>query len=336
MGNELATTNNNLTALFDDAEIRKQIASVLPQELDAKRFMKIAIAAATRTPKLMFCTQESLLKCLMDLSSMGLEPDGRRAHLIPYGKECTLIIDYKGLADLVRRSGEVKTIQCAVVYQNEFDQGRFILEYGSNARLVHQPILIGERGAVIGAYSCVQMANGEESFHWMRKDEIDATRKRSKASGNGPWVSDYNEMAKKTVFRQHTKLLPFSAETREKMEADDKYLFEHSQSSNGTTAAISGSLNDRIKGNLEAAKTIDVPAETTESSEPMVTPEQRAEIEKLVKEIYPDDTEKCLHDVIGKGGWETVTESDAAQYIAQLNGELAQILDAEDQQIAEA
>lgn len=333
MGNELATNNNNLAALFDNMELRKQIASVMPQELDAKRFMKIAIAAATRTPGLMFCTQESLLKCLMDLSSMGLEPDGRRAHLIPYGKTCTLVIDYKGLADLARRSGEVKTIQCAVVYQKELDEKRFVLEYGSNAKLVHQPILVGERGDVIGAYSCVMMANGEESFHWMRKDEIDAIRKRSKASGNGPWVTDYNEMAKKTVFRQHTKLLPFSAETREKMEADDKYLYEHAQSNNGTAAAISGSLNDRIKGNLEAAKTIDVPAEP---SEPMVTQEQKLQIEKLIAEIYPVDTEKALSDTIGKGGWETVTESDAAQYIARLNGELQEVLEMEEQAKAEA
>lgn len=330
MSNELATQNghNNLASLLDNGEIRKQIASVMPEELDAKRFIKIAIAAATKTPKLMLCTQESLLSCLMDLSALGLEPDGRRAHLIPYGNTCTLIIDYKGLADLVRRSGEVKTIQCAVVYQSEFDQGRFILEYGSNARLVHQPILIGERGDVIGAYSCVQMANGEESFHWMRKDEIDAIKGRSKAANNGPWKTDYNEMAKKTVFRQHTKLLPFSAETREKMEADDKYLYEHSQSGNSTAAMTAGSLNDRIKGNLEAAKTIDVPAENTEPSEPMVTPEQRILIEGLLSEVYPDDTQKALLNLIGAGGWETVTESDAAQYIAQLNGELAQILDA--------
>jgi len=33
----------------------------------------------------------------MNCSALGLEPDGRRAHLIPYGRDVQLIVDYKGI-----------------------------------------------------------------------------------------------------------------------------------------------------------------------------------------------------------------------------------------------
>jgi recombination protein RecT len=46
----------------------------------------------------------------------------------------------------------------------------------------------------------------------MPKSEIDSHRKRSKASSYGPWVTDYDEMAKKTVFRSVFKWLPISIE----------------------------------------------------------------------------------------------------------------------------
>ena len=56
-----------------------------------------------------------MLKCLMDLSAMGLEPDGRRAHPSPAKGQCTLIIDYKGLVELIRRSGDVVSIRAETV-----------------------------------------------------------------------------------------------------------------------------------------------------------------------------------------------------------------------------
>jgi len=39
-------------------------------------------------------------------------------------------------------------------------------------------------------------------------------------------VNHFNEMAKKTVFRRHSKWLPLSPELREKIEKDDEPLTE--------------------------------------------------------------------------------------------------------------
>jgi recombination protein RecT len=105
----------DIKSIIASPAMQQQFAAALPKHLSPERFGRIAITALSRTPKLRECTQESVFKCLLDLSAMGLEPDARHAHLIPYGKECTLVIDYKGLVALVRRSGEVAKIHADVV-----------------------------------------------------------------------------------------------------------------------------------------------------------------------------------------------------------------------------
>jgi recombination protein RecT len=213
----VARSQKDIQALLESDQFKRAVTSALPKHMTSERFIRVALTAMMRTPALRLCTQESLFKCLLDCSALGLEPDGRRAHLIPYGKECTLIIDYKGIADLVRRSGDVSYIHADVVYErDEFDYS-----FGSGAFLKHKPNL-DDRGERIKAfYSFVLLKDGSEDFIVMSKSDVDKVRKRSRASSNGPWVTDYDEMGKKTAFRRHSKWLPLSPETRDAVEKDD-------------------------------------------------------------------------------------------------------------------
>lgn len=215
----------DLKALINQENVREQFRRALPKHLYPERFVRVATTALTRIPKLRECTKESFMRCLMDLSAMGLEPDGRYAHLIPFRNkklgvtECTLIVDYKGIADMVRRSGEVSHIHCDVVCENDaFSENLGQIE-------VHRINRKRPRGEMYAAYSRVTLKDGTVSCCVMSKDEIDSIRGRSKSGDNGPWVTDYNEMAKKTVFRRHSKLLPLSSELFENLAKDDEYQF---------------------------------------------------------------------------------------------------------------
>ena len=214
-GKDYEVDPNNIKDLVTSGAAKKQFALALPKHLTVDRFLRVALTAFNKTPKLLACTKESLTECLMSCSELGLEPDGRRVHLIPYGNKCTLIIDYKGLVALARRSGEVADIHADVVCENDF----FNYSFGTNGNLEHRPA-IADKGTVIAAYSFVKLKDGSTSYEVMNKQEIDAIRKRSKASNNGPWVTDWNEMAKKTVFRRHSKWLPVSAEFRDAVDKD--------------------------------------------------------------------------------------------------------------------
>lgn len=201
-------------------QFRDEIAKVLPSHLTPDRMARVAITALTRTPKLADCTQASFFRCLLDLSMWGLEPDGRRAHLIPYGKECTLIIDYKGIVELAMRSGTVKKIHADVVCEND------VFEYDRGEIVRHSIGFRQPRGDVYAVYALAVMHDGVEKCEVLSLDEIEAIRKRSKAGNGGPWVSDWNEMAKKTAFRRLSKWLPLNAEIRDAFTADDRQFHE--------------------------------------------------------------------------------------------------------------
>lgn len=214
MNKQLTKPTTDLKKLINSSSMMEQFRRALPRHLSPDRFARIAITALTRTPKLQQCTPESLMKCLLDLSATGLEPDGRRAHLIPYGNECTLIIDYKGLVELIRRSGEVIGLRAETVC--EFDEFDWI-----NGEITHKVDWRRPRGDVQAVYAEAKMKDGETQTAVMTREEVEEIRKRSRAGNNGPWVSDWSEMAKKTAVRRLSKMLPLSSEVAQNIAADD-------------------------------------------------------------------------------------------------------------------
>jgi recombination protein RecT len=207
-------------------DFQKQAMLALPKGANYVRFARSALTATFTNPKLLDCTQSSFLNCLMRLAQANLEPDGRRAHLIPRKNKdgtvhCTLQIDYKGIAEQARRNGDVAYIHCDVVCDND----QFDYRFGTGSKLEHVPAA-GNRGAVWCAYAFVRLKDGTEEFDVMSAEEIETVRRRSPAADDGPWVTDWREMAKKTVFRRLSKLLTLSPELVELLEHDEEPLTE--------------------------------------------------------------------------------------------------------------
>lgn len=210
-------------------QFKNEVAKALPKHLTADRFIRVATTALNRDPKLRLCTQSSFFECLMNLSQLGLEPDGRRAHLIPFASKkhgylCQLIIDYKGLVELAMRSNKIANIHADVVCENdEFD-------YDRGEVVKHKIDFRKPRGAVYAAYAICTFKDGTRKAEAMSHDEIEGIRKRSRAGKDGPWVTDWNEMAKKTVFRRLSKWLPLSPEYRDVLDVDADVIDVHAES----------------------------------------------------------------------------------------------------------
>ncbi|RRJ97827.1 hypothetical protein Ga0100231_005045 [Opitutaceae bacterium TAV4] len=201
-----------------------QIAKALPKHLTPDRFIRVAVTAMTKTPLLAQCDQASFFGALLTLSQFGLEPDGRRAHLIPFKNnkrncyEVQLIIDYKGLAELALRSGVVSYLHADVVCEND------VFEYNMGEIAKHNVNFREPRGKAYAAYAICKFKDGTAKAEVMPVADIEAIRKRSRAGQSGPWVTDWNEMAKKTVFRRLSKWLPLSPEIRDVLEKDDDII----------------------------------------------------------------------------------------------------------------
>ncbi len=196
------------------------IERALPKHISAERFARVSLTALRNSPQLQRCDPASFLGALMTSAQLGLEPNTPLGHayLIPFKRECTFILGYKGMVDLARRNGVV--VMARTVYEgDEFD-----FQYGTDEKIVHRPVL-GEqdRGPAIAYYATARW-EGESQMLVASKADIDARRARSKASNNGPWQTDYDAMARKTTVRMMAPFLPLSVELATAVESDDLSL----------------------------------------------------------------------------------------------------------------
>ena len=192
------------------------VSSFFEDEKNRDRFLQAAVNATVKTPALLNCDRTSFLNSLMQLANFGLNPDGRNAHLIPFGRTVTLVVDYKGLVTLALRSPRVSKVEAFTVHKNDI----FKLVNGEVTHEVDNPF--GDRGDIVGFYAVCQFTDGVKKFEVMSKTEVDNIRKRSRSGNNGPWVTDYEEMAKKTVFKRLTKWLPVTPELTAAIAKDDE------------------------------------------------------------------------------------------------------------------
>ena len=207
--NNLAQQNGGQKTVFDQInDMKGELARALPKHMDADRIARIATTVIKQTPALGRCTPVSLLGALMTASQLGLEPGPLgEAYLVPYGNTVTFIPGYRGLIKLAWQSGQVKNIAAHVVYEGDtFDYG-----FGLAPTLEHKPAM-SDRGKPVAVYAVVQFMNGGHAFDVMSVADVEAIRARSKAGKSGPWVTDWAEMAKKTVIKRVLKMVPLSSE----------------------------------------------------------------------------------------------------------------------------
>ena len=199
---------NNIQSLLDKS--KTSIMAVLPRHVTIDKFMRMVVAAVSKTPDLLDCTPRSIVLATAQAAVLGLEPNSPLglAYLVPFKKQAQFIPGYKGLIRLAYNSGEINWIQARAIRERD----TYELDYGTDQRLVHRPFLAGDAGPLVGVYSVVEMKGGAKLFEFMTATEVEAIRRRSQSAGNGPWVTDFEEMAKKTVLRRHTKTLPLSEE----------------------------------------------------------------------------------------------------------------------------
>lgn len=212
--NQLAVLNN-VKALITQS--KDAIASRLPKHLTADRIMKVALTSINKTPKLLECTRESLMLSIMQAAELGLEPGGAlgEGYLVPYGNQCQFIPGYRGLIALARRSGQIISLEAHVVHEKD----EFSCALGLDPSLEHKPAWEeADPGQLRFVYAVAKLKDGGTQFEVMSRTQVERIRERSKAGKSGPWVTDYEEMARKTVVRRLFKYLPVSVEMANALE----------------------------------------------------------------------------------------------------------------------
>lgn len=205
-------------SIFDLIEKSKaQMALAIPNSMSVDRLARVFVTELRKNPKLMACDKMSLMSCMMQTAQLGLEVGViGHVYLVPFGKECQLIVGYKGLLALALRSAQVRSINAQCVYEDD----EFDFQMGTEPFLKHKPNL-NNNGKMIAVYAVATLSDGTKTFDVMSVKEVEAIKKRSKTASFGPWVTDYAEMAKKCIIRRFCKVLPVSAEAQELAAQDE-------------------------------------------------------------------------------------------------------------------
>lgn len=225
---QAAKNPTTLLGMIRQPNFQKQMALAMPKSMTPDRLTRIVMTECRKTPALLKCAPESFYGAVLQCAALGLEPGSALGHcyLLPFGNgkdkqgrpNAQLIIGYRGMIDLARRSGQIISLQAWTVHA----QDTFNYQLGLDPDIQHVPASTADRGPVTHVYAVAKLKGGGIQFEVMSRAEIEKVRSTSKAGNSGPWSSHWEEMAKKTVIRRLFKYLPVSIEAVRAVEIDEK------------------------------------------------------------------------------------------------------------------
>lgn len=216
MAKNALTTVGDLNGLF--SRHRDQIAMAVGKYMTPERLTRMALTVFSKTPALHECSPNSIFACVIQSGELGLELAGPLGHafMIPRKnnrtnqKEATFQVGYKGFVALAYRSGQVKSVSTAIVYERD----KFTYQEGSDRRITHGPEMEEDPGQSRFFYTLVKLLNGGEDFFVMSRRQAEKHRDRyaSDKREAGVWQTNFDAMALKTTVRMLAKRLPLSSE----------------------------------------------------------------------------------------------------------------------------
>jgi len=216
-------------------EMGEKFRAALPAHIPVERFKRVVMTAIQNSPDLLRADRYTLWNSAMRAAQDGLLPDGREGAMVIFrnkvkgiknGKEVEEWVDcvqwmpmIAGLRKKVRNSGEIADWTAQVVYQRD----KFSYRLGDDAMIIHEPYMGNEDpGEIVAAYSIAVLKSGEKSREVMTRREIEKVRAVSKSKDGPAWTRWFSEMARKTVARRHSKVLPMSTDLDDLIRRDDE------------------------------------------------------------------------------------------------------------------
>lgn len=187
--------------------------AMLPRGYRPDRLITGAMLATVRNPALLECSPVSVAVALGQVAQLGLDV-GITAHLVPYGKTCTFVADYKGYIEIMCRAAGARKVEAWVVREGDaFEYGLGLEPY-----LRHQP-RGNPKAKMTHAYAIATLRTGEKVFEVVTVEQVEAIRqKHSKQWAKGDLPEWY---ARKTAVRQLWKYVPKTPQLEALVQHDD-------------------------------------------------------------------------------------------------------------------
>jgi recombination protein RecT len=216
---ETATTTalatKEIHALLNRKDVLSELRKALPDDLSAERLARVSLTVIQKSEGLMECSPISLLACVVQTAQLGFDPDPLLGEVafVPYKKQATLQVMYKGFVKLAYNTGDIHKITAYVVRKGE----KFQTKAGTAETLVHEPKDHGvekDDSTWTHAYAVAFFRDGHTIHKVLERAEVFRRRARSRAFQSGkkdtPWFTDQEAMWQKTAIRALAGLLPKS------------------------------------------------------------------------------------------------------------------------------
>ncbi len=259
-----ALTKTGLKELIQGPEGKRffqEVAAIVPKGYgDASKLGKQLLIAASNNPRILNCSSVSLWAAMTHAAELGVNISGLQgeAYIVPYKTTAQFQIGYRGLLRLLRRSGNVKSVEANIVYENE----HFINRAGSNPVFEHEPMPPSKRGDMIAVYALVYYKDVgmEKAVLW--KEQVDKIRDHSPTgrSPDSPWKKWYEEMAKKTAIRALMKYAPIQTDDYEALAKAEQAEYSVIGEDPPEPSSGAASLNKNLGMEVEDADFEDAPS----------------------------------------------------------------------------
>ncbi len=223
---------------FNSPAVKQKFSEVL--DGNGQQFVASLLSIVTNNNLLAKATNESIMTAAMKAATLKLpiEPSLGMAYIVPYNRnekqgntwvkinEAQFQMGYKGFIQLAQRSGQIRNINCDIVYKEEF------LRYDKVYGTLHLKEEQVDSGEVEGYFASLELINGFRKIIFWKKEKVIAhAQKYSKTydkqigdfKSGTPWKTEFDAMAQKTLIKELlSKYAPLSTELQEAIIADNE------------------------------------------------------------------------------------------------------------------
>jgi recombination protein RecT len=191
MSNEL-TVNQ----YFNSESVQQKFEKLLGQK--APGFISSVLQTVNNSQLLAKADPKTILNAAATAASLDLPINQSlgRAWIVPFKGQAQFQIGYKGFVELAQRSGRYRSINAIEVYENQYNGFNALTEQ------IDADFSVDGKGAVVGYAAHFELLNGfTKTVFWSREKVEQHAKRFSKSFANGPWKTDFDAMAKKTVLK---------------------------------------------------------------------------------------------------------------------------------------
>jgi recombination protein RecT len=191
-----ANSQNNVKGLLANVGYKKRFEEILGKK--AAGFMSSLINLTNSDVNLSKADANSVIASAVVAATLDLPVDKNLgfAWILPYGTRAQFQLGYKGYIQLALRTGQYKNINVIEIYKGQ------LIDFNPLTEELKLDFSKKESNEVIGYAAYIKLVNGFEKTAYKPKEDVIAHAKRfSKTFNNGPWKTDFDAMAKKTVLK---------------------------------------------------------------------------------------------------------------------------------------